>query len=190
MNTKIIRIMGYFGILSPILGLLMLYLSISFTSGYDITTQTLSELGTGGFGAVLFNSGLLMAGALMMLFSTGLWEMGKKDIKGILGSIMYLITSIIVVSLSLVTINVNPWHYYFSVGLFTFIPLSMFTFSLYLLGIQLKERAIVGFISGAGSILIWITGGPVNGVKELVSLIFLTIWQIPIAYWMINRSIE
>ena len=190
MNKRIIRIMGYFGILSPILGFLMLFLSISYTPDYNITTQTLSELGSGGFGAVLFNSGLLMAGALMMLFSTGLWEMGKNDLKGILGSMMYLAVSIIIVSLSLVTINVSPWHYYLSLLLFILIPLSMLTFSLHLLDIKLKMRAIIGFISGAGSIFIWITGGPVNGVKELVSLIFLAIWQIPVGYWMINRAIE
>jgi len=190
MNWKIIRIMGFFGILSPLLGFFMLFLSISFTPNFTLTNQTLSELGVGGFGAVLFNSGLMMSGALMMLFGTGLWEVGKSNFKGIIGSVLYLSVSFIIVVLSFVTINIDPWHYYLSVALFTFIPMSMIIFSLHLIEMDLRTHAIIGFITGAPSIIIWLIGGPVNGLKELFSLLSLTVWQIPLGYWMIKAKAQ
>jgi hypothetical membrane protein len=180
--------MGVFGILSPLLGFLMLFLSISYTPNFTLTNQTLSELGVGGFGAVLFNGGLMMTGALMMLFSTGLWELGKNNFKGMLGSMMYLIVGLIIVVLSFVTINIDPWHYYLSVALFAFIPLSIIIFSLHLLVIDLRTYAIIGFLTGSASIVIWFIGGPVNGLKELFSLFSLTVWQMPLGYWMLKTK--
>jgi hypothetical membrane protein len=166
----------------------MLYISITFTPNFGIINKTLSELGTGGFGSVIFNGGLMMTGALMMLFSTGLWELGKNNFKGMVGSMLYLSISLIIVILSFVNINIDPWHYYLSIALFTFIPLSIIIFSLYLLDMDLRSHAIIGFITGAVSIIIWIIGGPVNGLKELISLLSLTVWQMPLGYWMVKRK--
>jgi hypothetical protein len=53
---------------------------------------------------------------------------------------------------------------------------------------DLRSHAIIGFITGAVSIIIWIIGGPVNGLKELISLLSLTVWQMPLGYWMVKRK--
>ena len=189
MNERMIRLMGYFGIASPIIGFLMVYLSIQSTPGFNIFTQTLSELGSKGFGAVLFNSGLPITGAFMLPFSKGLWETGKDSIMGLAGSIIYIGVSAILMILGIATINVQPVHYYLSVTLFVLIPFSIIAFGLHLLEKGFKIFAVFGFLLGAASIVIWLIGGPVNGFKELVSVTSLAIWQISIGYWMTGAKI-
>ena len=184
MNVRIIKLMGLFGLLSPFVGLIMIWIAVLLTPGWSITKDTLSALGGDAFGNMVFNSGLPMAGALMMLFSTGLFEISKRRIIGQLGSLLYLLASVIIVALGVATINVQPIHNYLSVALFVLIPLSLAANSanLYLMSLKIYAAlGILGFILSAG---IWATPGPVNGLKETVALIGLAVWQIPLSYWM------
>ena len=183
MNTKIVRLMGFFGIAAPIIGAIMISLSILSTPGWSLSEDTLSALGTEGFGAILFNSGLPMTGAVMMLFSTGLFELSRKAPIGQAGSALYLAVSVITVALGLVTINFQPYHDYLAMVLFELIPISMTIFSVHFMKMGLRTHATIGFICGAaaaGAVLI----GPVNAYIELVSALSLAMWQIFLGLWM------
>ena len=189
MNIKIVRIMGKFGFFAPLVGFFMILLSLNSTSNWNITTNTLSDLGKSGFGSVLFNSGLLMSGAVMMLFSTGLYELTKGNTIGQIGSILYIAASFIICALGVATVNVQPIHNYLSMSLFFLIPIIMATFGKYLYELDMKIYAIlamIGFIISSG---IWLIKGEINAFKEVVALGGLTLWQLPLGIWMSRREI-
>jgi hypothetical membrane protein len=186
-NTKIVRLMGFFGVAAPIVGGIMISLSILSTPGWSLSEDTLSALGAEGFGAILFNGGLPMTGAVMMLFSTGLFELSRKAPIGQTGSAMYLAVSVITVALGLVTINYRPYHNYLATVFFTLIPLSMIVFSVHLMNIGLRTHAVIGFICGAtaaGAALL----GIASAYHELASALSLAIWQIALGLWMFKQS--
>lgn len=184
MNTRVVKLMGRFGIATPIVGALMIVLSVLNNPGWDYATQTLSQMGAEGFGSVLFNSGLLMTGAVMMAFSGGLFELTKDDMSGMIGSAMQLSVSIIMCVLGIVTINMQPFHDQLATALFILIPCSLIAMSVYHLSNNMKKH---GYIAGAAaliSIVVWVTGGEVNAVKQLIVFGAMSIWQISLGYWM------
>jgi hypothetical membrane protein len=181
--------MGKFGFFAPIVGSIMILLSLNATSNWSIAADTLSDLGKSGFSSVLFNSGLLMSGAVMMLFSTGLYEFTKGNIIGQIGSILYIASSFIVCALGIATINVQPIHNYLSTSLFVLIPIIMAAFGSHLYQVDMKKYAmlaVIGFIISSG---IWLIEGKVNAIKEIVALGALTLWQLPLGIWMARREI-
>lgn len=189
MNIKIVRLMGKFGFFAPVVGSIMILLSLNSTSNWSITADTLSDLGRSGFGSVLFNSGLLMSGAVMMLFSTGLYEFTKGNIIGQIGSIFYIAASFIVCALGVATVNVQPIHTYLSTSLFILIPIIMAASGSYLYELNMKKYAmlaVIGFIISSG---IWLINGKVNAIKEIIALGALTLWQFPLGIWMSRREI-
>ncbi|TRO49392.1 DUF998 domain-containing protein, partial [Candidatus Bathyarchaeota archaeon] len=122
MNVRIVRLMGWFGIVAPFIAALMIYVSAASTPGWSVTEQTLSHLGSGEFGAVLFNGGLAMSGALMLLFGAGLYEFSAGDTVGRIGAGLYILGSGIVVGLSVATIEVQPIHNLVATALFAALP--------------------------------------------------------------------
>lgn len=187
MNVKIVRLMGFFGVAAPVMGAIMISLSVLSTPGWSPAEDTLSALGASGFGAVLFNGGLPMTGAVMMLFSTGLFELSKKAPVGQAGSAMYLAASVITAALGLATINHQPYHDYLATLLFALIPLSMIVFSVHIWGMGLRVYAALGFIGGAISVAS-ILVGPVNGYSEIAVALALSVWQMALGLWMYRQN--
>jgi len=188
MNVKIVRLMGFFGVAAPIIGALMIFISAQATLGWDPAGHTLSQLGAEGFGAVLFNSGLLMTGALMMLFSTGLFEVSKGDRRGQVGSATYLVTSVLTAVLGVVTVQYQPIHDFLAIVLFVLIPLGMMAYSIYLWTRGLRNYAALGLLGGVIGIAVMEWGGPVNALKELASAGSLGVWQMALGYWMLRQK--
>ena len=67
LNVKIMKMAGFFGVVAPVLGFAMIFLAIRASPWFSWTANALSDLGVSGFGSVIFNSGLAMTGALMMI---------------------------------------------------------------------------------------------------------------------------
>jgi hypothetical membrane protein len=187
MNVKIVRLMGFFGVAAPIIGALMILLSARYTPGWDPAGQTLSQLGAEGFGAVLFNSGLLMTGAVMMLFSTGLFEVSKRDRRGQVGSATYLAASVLTAVLGVATVQYQPIHDFLAMVLFILIPLSMVAYSVYLWMRGLRAYAALGILGGVICVTVMELGGPINAFKELASAGSLGVWQMALGYWMLRQ---
>jgi hypothetical membrane protein len=187
MNVRIVRLMGWFGVLAPILAALMIYLSVGSTPGWSLTEQTLSQLGSGGFGAVLFNSGLAMAGSVMLLFGAGLYEFSDGDTVGRIGTALYLLSSGIIIGLSLATVEVQPIHDLAATALFYALPLSAAVSSVYAWRKGLKPYAVIGFAAAAISVGVWAAAGSVTALYELMALAPIGLWQMALGYWMCKQ---
>jgi hypothetical membrane protein len=188
MNVRIVRLMGWFGIVAPFIAALMIYVSVASTPGWSLTEWTLSQLGSGGFGAVLFNSSLAMAGAVMLLFGAGLYEFSDRDRVGVIGAALYILSSGIVVGMSVATVEVQPIHDQAAAALFVALPLSAAVTSVYAWRIGLKPYAVIGFAAAAFSFGVWMVAGSVTALYELMALAPIALWQMALGYWMCYQA--
>jgi len=189
MNVRIVRIMGFFGVVAPLLAALIISLSAQNTPGWSTSSQTLSELGLGGFGAVLFNSGLRMTGSLMMLYGAGLWEYSKDTFVGKVGSSLYLLCSALVVALGVVRIDVQPLHDYIAMTFFMTLPLAVALSSVYAWRIGMKSYASLGFAAAAVGLGVWGLAGNVTAVYQIAALVPVGLWQMALGVWMFRQKV-
>lgn len=173
--------------MAPIFSAVMIYLSIGSTPGWSLTEETLSQLGAVGFGAVLFNNGLVMSGALMLVFGAGLYEFSAGDMVGRIGSALYLLSSGLVIGLSLATVKVQPIHNVATTALFIALPLSATVTSVYAWRIGLKPYAAMGFAASAVSAVVWAAAGNVTAFYEVMAIAPIGLWQMTLGYWMCRQ---
>jgi hypothetical membrane protein len=175
--------MARFGTPSPVIGAIMVLISISMTPGWSLR-QPLSDLGSEGLGSVIFNNGLLMSGALTMLFAAALFEFTKGDIIGRVGSAAFLLYAIAMCGVGVVVIDLGVAHDQFATILFLMIPISsaLISYNLYRRG--LMRYAALGVIALLFGVAPWVIGGSVDAVKELVALIPFGIWHVMLGLHM------
>ena len=183
MNIQIVRTMARFGTFSPILGGIMILISVSMTPEWS-PSQPLSDLGSAGIGSVIFNNGLLMSGALAMLFAAGLFEFTKGDTIGQVGSAAFLLYGIAICGIGVVIIDLGAIHDQFATILFLMIPTSSALISYNLYKRSLMRYAALGAVSLILGVVPWVLGGKIDAVKELVALIPFSIWQIALGVYM------
>ena len=185
MNVKIVKAMAKFGTLSSILGAFMIGITITMTENWSFTQNTFSELGVMGAGAaIIYTSGLLMAGALAMLLAAAFFEFTSGDIVGQAGSVVFLAFSLSVCVLGVGIIDLGEWVRYVSPAIYVMIPLSatLLSYNLYKKGLQL--HAGVGLVAAVIGAAIWLMGGPVNALNQTIVLAPFSVWQIYIGLYM------
>ena len=185
MNVKIVKAMAKFGTLSSILGAFMIGITITMTENWSFTQNTFSELGVMGAGAaIIYTSGLLMAGALAMLLAAAFFEFTSGDIVGQAGSAVFLAFSLSVCVLGVGIIDLGEWVRYVSPAIYVMIPLSatLLSYNLYKKGLQL--HAGVGLVAAVIGAAIWLMGGPVNALNQTIALAPFSVWQIYVGLHM------
>ena len=185
MNVKIVKVMARFGTFSSILGAFMIGVTIMLTENWSFSQNTFGELGVMGAGAaVIYNSGLLMAGALAMILAAAFFEFTKGDIIGQAGSAVFLSFSLSVCLLGISILELGDWVKYVSPAIYVMIPLSaaLLGYSLYKKG--LKLHAGLGILTAAIGVAVWVMGGPVNALNQTIALAPFSIWQSYVGLYM------
>ncbi len=185
MNLKIVKAMARFGTFSSVLGAFMIGVTINMTENWSFTQNTFSELGVMGAGAaIIYTSGLLMAGALAMLLAAAFFEFTSGDIVGQAGSAVFLAFSLSGCVLGVGIVDLGEWVSYVSPAIYVMIPLSaaLLSFSLYKKG--LKLHAGVGLVAAVIGAAIWMMGGPVNALNQTIALAPFSFWQIYVGLHM------
>jgi hypothetical membrane protein len=189
MNPKILRLAEFFGIITPFFGLLIIASSILLSPWFSWTGNALSDLGgTDGFEAVVFNSGLAITGALLMMFSTGLFEMTKGDVMGQVGSMVNLVSAVLLIGIGVVNITIEPWHTYVSVGFFVTLPLSAVLIGFFFYRKKMRFYTLLAWGTAILSAVIWFFPWASPAIPEALSTSYLAVWQILLAYWMYKRE--
>ena len=179
MNVKIVKVMARFGTPSSIIGAFMIGVSILSANNWSFTQNTLSALGImGSGGALIYNSGLLMAGSTAMLLAAGLFEFTNGDIIGQIGSAVFLAYSVGVCVLGIAIIDLGAWVQHVSPAIYVMIPVSsiLLGYSFYNKG--MKTEAILGALSAVVGLGMWAMGGPVNALNQVIALAPYSVWQI------------
>jgi len=188
MNLKVLRLAGFFGIIAPLFGLLIVASSVWLSPWFNWTGNALSDIGgSAGFEAIVFNSGLAMVGALMMMFSTGLFEMTKGDMLGQIGGMMFLIASILLIAIGVINITIEPWHKYVSIGFFMALPLSVIIIGAFCLRKKMKFYALLSFGTAVLAAGMWFLPWTAAAIPEALSVAYLGVWEMLLGYWMYKR---
>jgi hypothetical membrane protein len=187
-NTKLVRLFAIFGMLAPILGIVIIFTSITIAPAFKWDKNAISDLGVGGFEAVIFNSGMGMTAAVMMLFSACLFEYTKDSGIGLAGAAIHLAGSISLLGVGIANKNVEPWHMVAAISLFVAMPLSSLLMGFY----QYKRGdyifPILAAICTLIAIGVWFAKLPSIAIPEIISISAMTVWQILFAYWIRTRT--
>lgn len=179
MNTRIVKVMARFGTPSPVIGVIMLGLSIIMANNWSITADPLSALGIfGSGGAIPYNSGMLMMGSTAMLLAAGLFEFTEGDLIGQLGSALFLAYSLGLCILGIEILDLGDWVKYVQPAIYVIIPASSIILSYVFYKKDLRTEVAVGMLSAIIGVAVWVLGGPVNGLIELVGLAPYGVFQI------------
>jgi hypothetical membrane protein len=190
MNVRILRLCGFFGILTPVVGFIMVFLAICQAPWFSWTLNALSDLGVDGFEAVLFNSGLPLTGAVMMMFSAGLFELTKGSTVGRAGSAVHLASAILLILIGVINETIKPWHYVVSFAFFASLAVMLAIMGVYHWRANMKRFTILAWSAAALGIVIWMLPWRGVALPEAISALCVSVWQVSLGYWMYTLKEE
>lgn len=124
---KLEKIACFCGLILPFFTLIILFLSIQIAPSFNWTQNAISDLGMFESSSLIFNSGIIISGFLLMIFSIGLpkiLEMQK------ISYILLFLSSFFLIIIGIFPIP-SPYHIYVSVLFFISFPLCFLTLGLY-----------------------------------------------------------
>jgi len=191
MNLKVLNMTGFFGIVAPLFGLMIIGMSLWLSPWFSWTGNALSDLGgTDGFESIVFNSGLAMTAALLMMFGAGLFELTKGDIIGQIGSGVNLLSAVLLLGVGFINVTMEPWHYYVSVGFFAALPLSALLIGVFCYRKNLRLYTLLSWGAAILSVGIWLLNWGSPAIPETLSVAYMSVWQMIFGYWMFTRKSE
>jgi hypothetical membrane protein len=189
LNVKLIRLFGWFGIVTPVLGFLMIFLAIGTAPWFSWQANALSDLGVEGLTAAVFNGGLIMTGSVMAIFSLSVYEFGKEDMLGKIGFVLLLIAAILLMGIGVFPETVEPTHWQFSVAFFVNLPVTIIVNGVYLRRRGNRQLGAVGIVAGMIAIAIWLLPWDGVAIPEAVSAAAAGVWSTVIGAWL-GRYVE
>jgi len=129
-NVAWLKIAGVSGILTPIFAFTCILLAIVYSPQFSWTENALSDLGVQqGVTAFLFNSGLIIAGILGLIFATGVFIFLREKMLCRIGAFFLILATLALIAIGAFPESVKPTHYYASVAFFVLFPISMLVIS-------------------------------------------------------------
>jgi hypothetical membrane protein len=189
LNIKLIRLFGWFGIITPVVGFGMIFLAISTAPWFSWEMNALSDLGVEGLTAVLFNAGLMMSAAVMAVFSLGIYELGKEDRLGKIGFTLLIWTCIFLVGIGWFPETAGSIHKQFSIAFFVTLPVAIIVNAVSVIQRGYKELGALGIAAGTVAIVIWTLSWDGFAIPEAVAAASAGIWSIVMGAWM-TRYVE
>jgi hypothetical membrane protein len=183
------------GFFAPLIALVCIMVAILLSPGFNWFVNALSDLGhytrtdLGPYrliSAIIFNSGLIITGLLMLYYT--IWILrGTKDIFTKIGIIPLLLSLCFLISIGIFSENFGNLHYYVSVGFFFTFP-----FSMWLIGIgwlrfpRLRWFSIISLLLPFISVFMWadyMNGTSIwqQAIPEIVTAFSAIVWL-----WIIN----
>jgi hypothetical membrane protein len=183
-NTKLVRLFGWFGIVTPVLGFSMIFLAISTAPWFSWQGNALSDLGVEGLTAVIFNGGLVMTGSVMAVFSLSVYEFGKEDRLGKLGFALLLLACILLMGIGVFPETAGDIHMQFSVAFFVTLPVAIIVNGVYLRRRGNRKLGALGIAAGVVAIAIWTLPWDGVAIPEAVSAASAGVWSTVVGAWL------
>ncbi|HLE74427.1 MAG TPA: DUF998 domain-containing protein [Candidatus Bathyarchaeia archaeon] len=193
-NALRLRISGICGFLAPVFAFALIFSAIASYSQFSWVDNALSDLGVvAGVTAVLFNSGLLIGGALCFIFATGLSVFLKERTVGRIGAFVLVLTSLALFAIGVFPENVRPAHYFVSVMFFVLLPISMLiiagTFWL-TRQVRMAVFTLLVAVAAAAPWVLYFSIHYVSGVAvpEAVSAFAGSVWAVVLSGKMLRQA--
>jgi len=189
-KNRLLFYSGIAGILAPLISSITIYVAINKAHlWFHWRHNWLSDLGVHAESETYFNSGLIVSGALMILFSLGIYHFLKGNIVFKIGNATLFIGSISLMMIGVFTEDYDPTHYIVSVSFFSFMILTALVLGV---GFILK-RDWLGILLVASSFLAglmwaipWNTTA--GAIPEATSVAFLSLPIMVLGYKMIRSA--
>lgn len=188
MNTKVLRLAGFFGLAAPLLGFAMVFFAINASPWFSWTNNALSDLGVDGFGSAQFNSGLVMTGSLMIMFFLGLNALTSGSRVGRAGAYLFLAGSIFLVGIGVFNETFGRIHFYFSAAFFISLTVSILTFGVFMLRNGSTSLALLSFVAGIVTPIAWSLPWKGAAIPEAISASAYGIWSASIGIWATKQG--
>lgn len=172
------------GLLGFVLCLGFIVSSIALTPGYDVAGQYLSALGAEPLS--LFNIGLMITGALFILFFVALYRYLEGGLYAAvrLGTLLGIVSSLALLFLGLFPLGQVLAHNALAFTFFALGSLSTFLFGIHMF--FAKERTY-----GLGGILVFVIGLlfaiAINPVMQKVTVLAYSLWVLALAVHMMRQ---
>lgn len=157
--------MNLIGFFSPFIALIGILTAIAISPNFTWWGNALSDLGhytrtdLGDlqlFSAIIFNSGLIITGVLMLYFSISFFRQLKDPFTKI-GLLIFIVSCIFLIAIGIFSENFSPTHYQVSVGFFLTFPFAMwFIFLSWIRFPNLRWFAILSLLVPFISLYLWI----------------------------------
>ena len=120
-NIRLIKITALSGIMTPIIIFTSIFFAISVAPWFEWTNNALSNLGVEGLSAFFFNSGLILGGFLILIFSLCLLRLLKNKI----GAYLLFGSSFSLMGIGIFPETIFLLHYFTSAAFFILITITM-----------------------------------------------------------------
>ena len=193
-NTFWEKVLGVCGFLAPIIGFALIFLAISSYPEFSWINNALSDLGiVEGSTATLFNTGLLISGALFFIFAIGLFSYFKETTTGIIGALILVLASVALFAIGVFPEDIRPLHYIFSVMFFMLLPLSLLVTTLAFLSRRQMQMTLftllVAFAAAAPWLLYFaVQYVPGVAIPEIISGFAGSTWTVVLGGKMLKQA--
>ena len=192
-NVNWLKISGVCGILAPIVAFTFILLAILNSPQFSWTEKALSDLGVQeGVTATLFNSGLMIAGILLLVFVSGLFVL-QKTMLGRIGVFISVLAALALVAIGTFPESVEPTHYYVSVAFFLLLLVSMLVIGATFLLTARVELGFFTFLAAIVAALVWIMQWTIGfgsdvAIPETLSALSASTWSIVLGFQMLKQG--
>jgi len=193
-NDVWLKTSGVSGILAPIIAFTLISLAIVSCPQFSWTEDALSDLGVQeGVTAILFNSGLMIAGILALIFAMGLFMFLSENALGRISALILALAALALIAVGIFPESVKPTHYYVSVAFFVLLLLSMLFMGAAFLRVSRMKVGLFAFLTVAVATVVWIIQflRPfVSGVAipEIISALSASMWSIALGFRMLKHA--
>jgi len=188
LNFKVVRLAGFLGVAAPILNFALIFLAIRASPWFSWTGNALSDLGVSGIGSFIFNSGLVVTGVLMFVFSLGLLEVAGGSGVGRLGSVLFLAAALFLCAIGVFPETAGRIHYYVSVAFFVILPVALFALGVSMARRHMKGFGLLSFAAGSAAAGVWLFPWGAVAVPEALSALAVGVWSSALGVWMVREG--
>jgi hypothetical membrane protein len=193
-NALWLKIAGACGFLAPLTAFALIFSAIASYPEFSWVDNALSDLGVvTGATELLFNSGLLISGALCIAFATGVFAFLKESVIGKIGAVIFLLGSVALFAIGVFPENIRPVHYIVSVMFFVLLPISMLvtTGAFWLLRqVRMTVFTLLIAVAAATPWVLYFAVHYVSGVAipEAISAFAGSVWAVVVSGKMLKQA--
>lgn len=184
------KIAGVCGIISQLVVLTVLLVAISSSPWFSWTENHISVLGVEGSAATLFNSGLVLTGALSLIFAIGLRQSLLSSRLGQLGMVILILSSIAFSAMGIFPRTIDLPHDSASIAFFVFIILAFLLIGVAAITASQVRWGLLSLTAGVLIIAFWLVPWPWSGgaIQQLLFCLPWSLWTIVFGVGLLVRT--
>lgn len=184
------RIAGVCGIASQLVALTALLLAISNSPRFSWTENNISVLGVEGSATMLFNWGLILTGALSLIFAIGVRKVLIASRLGQLGMVSLVLGSIAISAIGIFPRTIDLPHDSASVAFFVFVILAFLLIGIAAVAAAQLRWGLLSLTAAFLMIAVPLVPWPWSGgaIQQLLSCLPWSLWTVVFSIRLLVRA--